>query len=61
MFGAGVVYRLGDRLLLRADIRDYLYSVSSFGDMTRATLMLRRGGESRVNDISMTAGMMWRF
>ncbi len=57
MIGAGVLFAVTDSLLLRADLRDYLYSGANLG----ATSVTPGGSSSMVNDLSWTGGISWRF
>ena len=57
MVGAGVLFAVTDSLLLRADLRDYLYSGANLG----ATAVAPSGSGSMTNDLSWTGGISWRF
>ena len=57
MVGAGVLFAVTDSLLLRADLRDYLYSGANLG----ATAVAPSGSSSMANDLSWTGGISWRF
>ena len=61
VFGAGILFTLTDRLLVRADLRDYVYAGSSVSAATLGALMLPEELSGVVNDISATAGLAWRF
>ena len=61
VFGAGLLFALTDRLLVRADLRDYVYAASSVSAATLRALRLPDGLGGMVNDISATAGVSWRF
>ena len=61
LFGAGVLFAVTDRFLLRADARDYLYAGSSLSPASLGTLMFPDGFSGIVNDLSLTGGVSWRF
>ena len=61
MFGAGLLFAWTDRFLLRADVRDYVYSATNLSASSLRTLMLPDGFDRTVSDLSLTGGVSWRF
>ena len=61
VFGAGLLFAVTDRWLVRADVRDYLYAASSVSTSTLQALMLPDRLTGVVNHLSATAGVAWRF
>lgn len=61
MVGAGLLFAWTDRLLLRADVRDYIYSANSLSAASLQALMLPDGFNGTVYDLSVTGGVSWRF
>ena len=61
MFGAGLLFAWTDRFLLRADVRDYVYSAKGLSATSLRTLMLPDDFNRTVNDLSVTGGVSWRF
>ena len=61
VFGAGILITLTVRLLVRADLRDYVYDASSVSTATLGALMIPAELSGIANDLSATAGVSWRF
>ena len=61
MVGAGLLFAMTDRILLRADIRDYIYDSDTLSAAALQALMFSDTVTGVVNDLSMTAGVSWQF
>jgi len=58
VFGGGVLFDLSKRLLVRVDIREYIYSVDP---ISLDTSIPREGANETANDLSLTGGVSFVF
>lgn len=60
-FGGGILVSLTDRVMVRSEIRDFVYTVDNLDPQAAAALGVGPGFDEVVNDLQVTGGFAIRF
>ena len=60
-FGGGALYRLSPRIMVRFDVRDYVYTVDSLGAGSVEALSLPTNFDETIHDLSLNGGVTFAF